>query len=117
MVPLIFRVARFGSQLISGCSTGRTPLGWAGQMNSSKRDISAVVFGILLILPLTIAAAWAVMVAIDHFVLGNPDALLAQNSSQLRPPTEAASPSDFSARRSNSKAHRDRLLRELREAK
>jgi hypothetical protein len=86
-------------------------------MNSSKRDISAVVFGILLILPLTIAAAWAVMVAIDHFVLGNPDALLAQHSSQLRPPTEAASSSDFSARRSNSKAHRDRLLRELREAK
>jgi len=86
-------------------------------MNSSKRDISAVVFGILLILPLTIAVAWAVMVAIDHFVLGNPDALLAQNSSQLRPPTEAASPSEFSARRSNSKAHRDRLLRELREAK
>ena len=84
---------------------------------ASRRDIIAVIIGVLLMLPLMIGAAWAVMVAIDHFVLGNPDALLAQNSSQLRPPTEAASPSDFSARRSNSKAHRDRLLRELREAK
>ena len=88
--------------------------------NRSRRDILAVVIGILLMLPVTIGLAWVVTAVIDQLVLHDPDALLAHqpsgsNSSQAEPSPLA--PSDFSARRNNSKTHRDRLLRELHEAK
>jgi len=45
---------------------------------ASRRDIIAVVIGVLLMLPLLIGVAWAVMVAIDQFILADPDALLAE---------------------------------------
>ena len=45
---------------------------------ASRRDIIAVVIGVLLMLPLLIGVAWAVMVAIDQFMLADPDAFLAQ---------------------------------------
>jgi hypothetical protein len=89
--------------------------------NPDKRDILEAAIGISLMLPLTILLAWAAISAIDRFLLRDPDALLADqasgpNSSQVRP-LQAPSSSDFSARRHNSKVHRDRLLRELQEAK
>ena len=91
--------------------------------DSSKRDMLDVVKGILLIMPLTLLVAWLAIIAIDHLVLRNPDALLSHqasdpNPSEVGPPIETAptSDSDFSAR-SKSKSHRDQHLRELQEAK
>ena len=89
--------------------------------NPNRRDILEVVIGILLMLPVMIGVAWVLMVAIDRFLLRDPDAVLAHqasdpNSSQVRP-LQAPSSSDFSVRTHNSKVHRDRLLRELQEAK
>jgi hypothetical protein len=86
-------------------------------VSSSRQDILEVAIGVALMLPLMILVAWAAISAIDDFVLREPDELLAlqastPNSSQLAP-----SSSDFSARRHNSKVHRDRLLGELPEAK
>jgi hypothetical protein len=43
----------------------------------SRQDIIAVVIGVLLMLPLMIGVALAFIIAIDQFMLADPDALLA----------------------------------------